>query len=110
MSSRIPGYNVVIRAFIPAPKGDFKAQAQAALLMEVMQSTRCVPEEFFKHARVLDVKGAYGSMAEEETASTAPNTSVGQTPVGVLVPDDGDGSANQSAEKPAQQRKPKAAS
>ena len=82
MSSRIPGYNVVIRAFIPAPKGDFKAQAQAALLMEVMQSTRCVPEEFFKHARVLDVKGAYGSMVEEEKTetSTEPNKQLSDPP------------------------------
>jgi hypothetical protein len=70
--SRVPGYNVVIRAFIPAPKGDFKAQASAADIMHNMSELKTIPPEFIKVAKVIDVKGVYGSMAEEETPPDPP--------------------------------------
>ncbi len=70
--SRQNGYSIVIRAFIPAPKNDFKAQAAAARLADEMTREKAIPEDFMRVARIIDVKGAYGSMAEEEAPAEKP--------------------------------------
>ncbi len=84
--SRQNGYNVVVRFFIPAPKNDFKAQSAAAEMMATIVANKAVPSEFLTVAKVLDVKGAYGSMAEEEAQTLVPTPSTQAEPRPNIVP------------------------
>lgn len=65
--SRISGYSIVIKAFIPSPKDDFDKQAAAATAMGVMTKTKKLPDNFAEIATITEIKGKFGSLAEDET-------------------------------------------
>lgn len=63
--ARTPGYNITIKAFIPSSKTDFKAQASAAALMQKITENKAIDEDFLATAKIVEIKGAYGSLADE---------------------------------------------
>lgn len=67
---RQSGYNLIIKAFIPSPKDDFDKQAAAATAMGVMTKTKKLPDNFAEIATITEIKGKFGSLAEDETPPT----------------------------------------
>lgn len=75
---RQSGYNVIIKAFIPSPKDDFDKQAAAATAMGVMTKTKVLPENFAEIATITEIKGKFGSLAEDEAPAAEPEQGVGK--------------------------------
>lgn len=67
--SRQTGYNVIIKAFIPSPKDDFDKQAAAATAMGQMTKSKTLPDNFVEIATITEIKGKFGSMADEGAAA-----------------------------------------
>lgn len=60
--SRQTGYTVTIKAFVPAPKNDFAAQAAAATMVATLMKTGELTPDFLALVQVLNISGKYGSM------------------------------------------------
>lgn len=65
------GFIVTIKAFIPAPKNDFKAQAAAAQLAADLDESKTISEDFIKAATVIDLSVRTGGHDTEEPAAAA---------------------------------------
>lgn len=64
--SRQSGYVITIKAFIPSPKDDFKAQAAAATAMAEITDSKTLPDNFAELATITDIKAKYGSVGGDE--------------------------------------------
>ncbi len=69
--ARKSGFIVTIKAFVPTPKNDFQAQANAASLMHSLTATKALTEDFLKVAEVIDVSARVGSVGDGEEAASA---------------------------------------
>ncbi len=70
--SRIAGYQVTVKLFIPAPKTDFKAQAKAAAIMDAIMSDGVLTSELVAAAKVVGVDGRFSSMEAPDVVSDVP--------------------------------------
>lgn len=58
---KTPGYNIVIKAFVPSSKTDFKKQAEAATLMATLTGDKSLPEDFNDIAIITDISAKFGA-------------------------------------------------
>jgi len=65
------GFIVTIKAFIPAPKNDFKAQAAATALAADLDENKTITEAFLAAAKVVDLSVRTGSHDDEAEAADA---------------------------------------
>lgn len=73
--SRIPGYAITVKLFIPAPKSDFKAQAAAANIVAAIVTDRVLTAELVATAKVISADGRFTSMEQEAPSEpVAPST------------------------------------
>lgn len=115
--SRQNGYTVTIKAFVPAPKDNFAAQAAAATMMAALTQTGELTPDFLALAKVIGKPQAkYGSIElAEPLPPTLPKTDAVDRPtIGeleqILKEDDQDVIINPdgsvtAAPKPASKRK-----
>ena len=66
---RSHGYTLTIKAFIPSPKDDFKAQAAAATAMDEITTSNKLPDNFAEIATITDIKAKYGSIGDDTAAA-----------------------------------------
>lgn len=59
--TKTSGYHITLKAFIPAPRTNFAAQAKAAQTMDELTTGGVITPAFVELAHVLDVTGRYGS-------------------------------------------------
>ena len=92
---KIAGYTVTIKAFIPAPKDSFSAQARAASTMDELVTGCVITPAFVELALILDVSGKYGSaeLPDVPLADIDPNDMAGG---------EGDVTVDPDAETPAE--------
>lgn len=91
--SRVPGYAVTVKLFIPAPKSDFKAQAAAATIVASIVSDKVLTPELVAAAKVISADGRFSSMEQDATMSAIDQAMETQTDTG-----DEPGSETQSDE------------
>lgn len=72
--SRVPGYAITVKLFIPAPKSDFKAQAAAATIVASIVSDKVLTAELVATAQVISADGRFTSMEQGDPVTTAENT------------------------------------
>lgn len=96
---RTPGYNLTIKLFIPAPKSDFKAQANAAEMAGQAVDSGTITPELLAAATVLEVKGNYGSADLPETPPTPDPNAPPAGGEGRAGPDSPNGTPNPDPEK-----------
>lgn len=70
--SRVPGYAVTVKLFIPAPKSDFKAQAAAATIVASIVSDKVLTAELVAAAKVISADGRFSSMTQDEPFAELP--------------------------------------
>lgn len=66
--SRIPGYAITVKLFIPAPKSDFKAQAAAANIVAAIVTDKVLTPELVMTAKVISADGRFTSMEQDAPA------------------------------------------
>ena len=59
--SKLTGYHVTVKLFVPSPKNDFAAQAKAAQMMHDLTTTGTIGPELLAIGRVVNVTGKYGT-------------------------------------------------
>lgn len=68
--SRVPGYAITVKLFIPAPKSDFKAQAAAATIVASIVSDKVLTAELVATAQVISADGRFTSMEQDTPPAT----------------------------------------
>ena len=59
--TKVAGYTVTIKAFIPSSRTDFAAQAKAATAMAELIAAKVITPGFVELATIIDVSGKFGS-------------------------------------------------
>lgn len=72
--SRVPGYAITVKLFIPAPKSDFKTQAAAANIVAAIVTDKVLTAELVATAKVISADGRFTSMEQEAPAVEQANT------------------------------------
>lgn len=60
-TTKTPGFNIRIDAFIPVDKKNFSAQAAAFALVGALQDTKKITPEFLQGATILDINAKLGT-------------------------------------------------
>ena len=70
--SKLTGYHVTVKLFVPSPKNDFAAQAKAAQMMHDLTTTGTIGPELLAIGRVVNVTGKYGTFDDGALPPTLP--------------------------------------